>query len=60
MLNVVPMLAYENGPAALDWLCKAFGFRERTRMLDKSGRLSHGEVEVEVGGVIMLATPTPF
>jgi len=52
------MLAYENGPAALDWLCKAFGFREKTRMLDKSGRLSHGEVEVEGGGLIMLATPT--
>jgi PhnB protein len=57
--NVVPMLAYENGPAALDWLCKAFGFREKARMLEKSGRLSHGEVEVEGGGVIMLATPTP-
>jgi len=53
------MLAYENGPAALDWLCKAFGFHERARMLDESGRLSHGEVEADGGGVIMLATPTP-
>jgi uncharacterized glyoxalase superfamily protein PhnB len=42
---VIPMLSYENGIAALEWLSKAFGFRERTRMTDKDGRLSHGEME---------------
>ena len=52
------MLAYEDGPAALDWLAAAFGFTERTRMLDSTGRLTHGEMEAG-GGVIMLATPTP-
>ena len=31
MQQIVPMLAYEDGPAALDWLTKAFGFREVTR-----------------------------
>lgn len=56
--DVVPMLAYEDGPAALDWLSRAFGFRERTRMLDESGRLSHGEMEAG-DGLIMLATPSP-
>jgi len=25
---VVPMLAYEDGPAAMDWLSRAFGFFE--------------------------------
>ncbi|MDQ6709981.1 MAG: VOC family protein [Candidatus Dormibacteraeota bacterium] len=56
--DVVPMIAYEDGPAALDWLAKAFGFQERTRMTDKTGRLSHGEM-VAGAGVIMLASPTP-
>ncbi|MFY9616012.1 MAG: VOC family protein [Candidatus Dormiibacterota bacterium] len=56
--DVIPMLAYEHGPAAMDWLAGAFGFRERTRMLDATGRLSHGEMEAG-SGVIMLATPTP-
>jgi uncharacterized glyoxalase superfamily protein PhnB len=56
--NVIPMLAYENGPAAMDWLISAFGFRERARMLDKTGRLSHGELQAG-DGVIMLATPSP-
>ena len=54
---VVPMLAYEDGPAALDWLARAFGFVERARMLD-GGRLSHGEMDTG-GGLIMLATPSP-
>jgi PhnB protein len=56
--DVIPMLAYEDGPAAMDWLAGAFGFRERTRMLDGTGRLSHGEMEAG-SAVIMLATPTP-
>ena len=34
--DVVPMIAYEDGPAAMDWLQRAFGFRERTRMVDQS------------------------
>jgi uncharacterized glyoxalase superfamily protein PhnB len=56
--DVVPMIAYEDGPAALDWLKTAFGFRERARMTDPSGRLTHGEMEAGTG-LIMLATPTP-
>jgi PhnB protein len=55
---VIPMIAYENGPAAMDWLAAAFGFRERARLLGEEGRLSHGEMEVGEG-MIMLATPSP-
>jgi uncharacterized glyoxalase superfamily protein PhnB len=53
---VIPMLSYEDGVAAMEWLAAAFGFRERERMLDGQGRLAHGEMEAS-GGVIMLATP---
>jgi PhnB protein len=53
------MLAYEDGLAAMDWLARAFGFRETMRMLTKDGRLSQGEMEAGDGGVIMLANPTP-
>jgi uncharacterized glyoxalase superfamily protein PhnB len=55
---VIPMIAYEHGPEAMDWLAKAFGFREIARMLGENGRLSHGEMETG-GGMIMLATPSP-
>jgi uncharacterized glyoxalase superfamily protein PhnB len=56
--GVVPMLSYEDGGAAMEWLSRAFGFRERARMVDDSGRLSHGELDTG-GGLLMLATPTP-
>lgn len=56
--SVIPMLSYENGPAALDWLARAFGFREVARMTTPDGRLSHGEMRAG-DGLIMLASPTP-
>jgi uncharacterized glyoxalase superfamily protein PhnB len=56
--DVIPMIAYEDGPRAMDWLARVFGFRERMRMTAPDGRLSHGEMEAGTG-VIMLATPTP-
>ena len=52
------MIAYENGPAAMDWLSRAFGFREKARMTAPDGRLSHGEMEAG-DGLIMLASPSP-
>lgn len=55
--QIIPMLAYENGVAAMDWLCKAFGFSEKNRTLDEKGRLMHGELTLG-NGTIMLASPT--
>lgn len=58
--DAIPMLSYEDGPAAMDWLATAFGFVEVTRWLGEDGRLSHGEMTTGHGnGRIMLATPTP-
>ncbi|MBB6094243.1 PhnB protein [Povalibacter uvarum] len=56
--TVIPMISYEDGIAALEWLVKAFGFRERSRICDPTGRLMHGELEAG-GGLVMLASPTP-
>jgi PhnB protein len=52
------MLAYEDGVAAMDWLCSVFGFIEKTRWLDDAGRLSHGEIAMGEH-LVMLAEPTP-
>lgn len=57
--GVVPMLAYEDGAAAIDWLVKAFAFRERVRYADDDGTVMHAELTTDGGGLIMLATPTP-
>lgn len=56
--TVIPMLAYEDGLAALDWLVRAFGFVVRTRWLDDAGRLTHGEL-LAGDALIMLASPSP-
>ncbi len=57
--DVIPMLDYENGPEAMDWLAKAFGFQEVTRMIGKDGLLAHGEM-ISGNGRIMLGTATPL
>jgi len=58
MQQIIPMIAYENGLTAMDWLAEAFGFSETTRMLGNEDTLAHGEMETG-GGLIMLATPSP-
>ena len=52
------MISYEDGFAALDWLARAFGFRELIRMEGEHGQLAHGEMDTG-RGIVMLATPTP-
>ena len=54
--GVIPMIAYEHGPEAMDWLGSAFGFRELDRRLE-NGRLTHGEMDTG-HGVVMMATPS--
>jgi PhnB protein len=58
--TVIPMIAYEDGVAAIEWLSRAFGFRERekARQVGPDGMLGHAEMEAG-DGLIMLATPTP-
>lgn len=58
MQPIVPMVAYEDCVVAIAWLERAFGFRERkgSRFTDADGRISHSELELG-DGLIMLATP---
>ncbi len=57
-MTVVPMLTYADGPAAMDWLARAFGFTERTRWLDDAGRVAHGEM-LAGDGLVMIASTNP-
>jgi len=57
--TVIPMLAYENGVAAIEWLKEAFGFEENSEMrMLENGRLAHAELKAG-DNLIMLATPSP-
>jgi len=55
--RVTPYLLYEDGAAAIEFLTKAFGFREESRATGAAGGL-HAELEVAPGGgLIYLGQP---
>ena len=60
MNDVVPMLTYSDGPAAMDWLVRVFGFEEQTRWLDDDGRVGHGELRVGDGLVMVASTNAAY
>ncbi|MCI4371988.1 MAG: VOC family protein [Thermoplasmata archaeon] len=53
-------MAYEDANTAIDWLSRAFGFREEKdqRIQERDGRVSHAELRLGAGRVY-LSTPTP-
>ncbi len=53
--RLVPMLAYADAPAAIEFLCRAFGFTERFRMPGPDGTIGHAEL-VLGEAVVMLAS----
>lgn len=57
MSDVIPFLNYEDGPTALDWLARAFGFEEVTRWLKPDGSLDHGEMTAGDGRIMLATTP---
>jgi uncharacterized glyoxalase superfamily protein PhnB len=54
------MLSYENCPAALEWLARAFGFRERARLPERDGRIGHAEMETDYGVVMLASGPAGY
>ena len=53
--RVVPYIAYDDAPAAIDFLCTAFGFEERFRIPMPDGKLGHCELGLQ-DNVLMLAS----
>ena len=55
--TVTPYLLYEDADAALDWLARAFGFREADRIAGPDGKVAHAEMDVGDGSSIFLGGP---
>lgn len=56
--RIVPMIAYGDTAAAIDWLTEAFGFSEHgRRYVMDDGTVGHAELELD-GELVMLATPS--
>ena len=55
--RVIPMLSYEDAGKAADWIAEAFGFQETGRWSDDDGRVTHVNMELD-GGEVMLGYPS--
>lgn len=53
--TVVPTMRYKDANAAIDWLCKAFGFEKLLVVPDAAGGIAHAEL-VFGNGMVMLST----
>ncbi len=56
---VYPHLRYRDPIAAIEWLIRVFGFRERVRMSMPDGHFITAKLEGPNGGLIMIAGITP-
>lgn len=53
--TVIPTLRYRDAPAAIDWLCEAFGFEKHLVVPDDDGGIAHAQL-VFGNGMIMLGS----
>jgi uncharacterized glyoxalase superfamily protein PhnB len=51
--RIVPMLAYADARAGIEFLCRAFGFEERFRMEMPDGGIGHAEVAYRENRVML-------
>ena len=53
--RIVPYLTYADAPAAIDWLCRVFGFEEIRRMETGDGRIGHAALTL-LGEQVMISS----
>jgi uncharacterized glyoxalase superfamily protein PhnB len=53
--RITPAVYYEDPHAAIDWLCRTFGFEVRLKVEGEGGRIEHCELEFG-DGLIMVGT----
>jgi uncharacterized glyoxalase superfamily protein PhnB len=53
--SIIPSLRYRNAPAAIEWLCRVFGFRKNLVVPDDSGGVAHAQLSFG-DGMMMLGS----
>jgi uncharacterized glyoxalase superfamily protein PhnB len=56
--NIYPTLTYDDAPAAIAWLCRAFGFEKRFVADGPDGTVMHSELSFGPG-VVMVSSAKP-
>jgi uncharacterized glyoxalase superfamily protein PhnB len=58
--RIVPFIGYEDAAGAIEWLERAFGFREeRDQRHEEGGRITHAELRLD-GATIYVASPDAY
>jgi uncharacterized glyoxalase superfamily protein PhnB len=59
--TVIPCLRYRDAPAAIDWLCRVFGFERQLVVPNPDGTIAHSQLRLG-GGMIMVGSvvDSPF
>jgi uncharacterized glyoxalase superfamily protein PhnB len=58
VVSLVPWLMYADAGGAIEFLCRAFGFEERSRYAGSDGKVVHAELVYDKD-LLWLASPTP-
>jgi uncharacterized glyoxalase superfamily protein PhnB len=56
---LIPCLRYHDAPAAIDWLCRVFGFQAHLVVPGEAGAILHAELRIDTGkgiGMIMVGS----
>jgi uncharacterized glyoxalase superfamily protein PhnB len=51
--NIFPVIRYKDGPAAIEWLGKAFGFGKQFVAPDADGGIAHAELNLGPGTIML-------
>ena len=43
-VTVIPCLRYRDAPAAIQWLCRVFGFEEQLVVPNEDGTIAHAQL----------------
>src|SRR5678815_323625 len=57
--TIVPILIYEDVGQAIEWLCRAFGFKERLRA-ERDGVTGHAQLMVAEGAIMLGRQGGPY
>jgi len=53
--TAIPCLRYRDAPAAIEWLCRTFGFDKNMVVPGEGGRIAHAQLTLG-GGMVMLGS----
>jgi uncharacterized glyoxalase superfamily protein PhnB len=58
--TIVPILVYDDVDKAIEWLCRVFGLSERLRASGAGGRITHAQLSIGNGDVMIGASGAEF